>query len=152
MKKLSRCEWSCGSDLMMHYHDTEWGVPLHDDTRFFEFLILDGAQAGLSWLTILKRREGYREAFDNFDVEKVARYDARKVKSLLANPGIIRNRLKVEGAIKNAKAFLAVQKEFGSFDKFIWQFVGGKPQINRPKTSRDIPATSETSDRMSREL
>ena len=148
----TRCDWCLGSDAMMRYHDTEWGVPVHDDTRLFEFLILEGAQAGLSWLTILKRRESYRAAFDNFDAEKIARYDARKVKALLANPGIIRNRLKVEGTIKNARAFLAVQKEFGSFDKFIWQFVEGKPRINRPKSLRDIPAKTEISDRMSRDL
>lgn len=152
MKEKVRCAWCTNDAEYLRYHDGEWGVPVHDDRRLFEMLILEGAQAGLSWLTILKRREGYREAFDGFDAEKIARYDARKVKALLANPGIIRNRLKVRAAIENAKAFLAVQQEFGSFDKFIWQFVGGKPRINRPAGMREVPARTEISDAMSREL
>jgi len=152
MKPITRCGW-CTSDLeYIRYHDEEWGVPVHDDTRLFEMLILEGAQAGLSWLTILKRRATYRTAFDHFDAKKIARYDARKIAKLLADPGIIRNRLKVAAAIQNAKAFLAVQKEFGSFDRFIWQFVGGSPQINRPAGLHAIPACTPVSDAMSREL
>ena len=128
MKK--RCEWVGDDPLYLSYHDIEWGVPVHDERKQFEFLILEGAQAGLSWLTVLKKRENYRKAFDSFDPIKVAGYDEKKVKELLSNEGIIRNRLKIESAIKNARAFLAVQKEFGSFDAYIWQFVGGKPQKN----------------------
>jgi DNA-3-methyladenine glycosylase I len=151
-KNVTRCAWCTGDSDYMRYHDEEWGVPVHDDRRLFEMLILEGAQAGLSWLTILKRRKTYRAAFDNFDAKKIARYDARKVAALLADPGIIRNRLKVAAAIENAKAFLAVQKEFGSFDKFLWQFVGGQPLVNRPAGLGDIPARTEISDAMSREL
>jgi len=153
MKKIKRCAWCPEADAeYIAYHDKEWGVPVHDDRELFEMVILEGAQAGLSWRTILKRREGYREAFDNFDAKKIAKYDAKKVKALLANPGIIRNRLKVAATIENAKAFLAVQKEFGSFDKFIWQFVGGKPLINRPANRSQLPARTEISDAMSAEL
>ena len=149
---LPRCSWCLSDSLYIHYHDEEWGVPLHDDRLLFEMLILEGAQAGLSWLTILKRRKTYRVAFDNFDAKKIARYDARKVAALLADAGIIRNRLKVTAAIENAKSFLAAKKEFGSFDKFIWRFVDGKPLVNRPKVLRDVPAKTEISDEMSREL
>ncbi|MCC6697424.1 MAG: DNA-3-methyladenine glycosylase I [Candidatus Hydrogenedentes bacterium] len=148
---IRRCEWAKG-ELDIIYHDTEWGVPLHDDRTFFEYLILDGAQAGLSWSTILKKREGYRALFDNFDAKKVARYDARKIEKLLQDARIIRNRLKVESAVKNAKAFLAVQAEFGTFDAYIWQFVGGKPIVNQWKTLREIPARSPESDTMSKDL
>lgn len=148
---IRRCEWAKG-ELDIIYHDTEWGVPLHDDRTFFEYLILDGAQAGLSWSTILKKREGYRALFDNFDAKKVARYDARKIEKLLQDARIIRNRLKVESAVKNAKAFLAVQSEFGSFDAYIWQFVGGKPIVNQWKTLREIPARTAESDAMSKDM
>ena len=147
----SRCEWAKGG-LDVIYHDTEWGVPLHDDRTFFEYLILDGAQAGLSWSTILKKREGYRVLFDGFDAKKVARYDARKIEKLLLDARIVRNRLKVESSVKNAKAFLAVQAEFGSFDAYIWQFVGGKPIVNHWKTLREIPARTPESDAMSKDL
>src|SRR5574337_194086 len=123
-----RCEWGTSSPLYIEYHDTEWGVPVHDDRRLFEFLILEGAQAGLSWSTILHKRENYRKAFDRFNAAKVARYDARKTEALLANSGIIRNRLKIAAAIQNAQAFLEVQREFGSFDAYLWEFVGGKPK------------------------
>ncbi|HTM09112.1 MAG TPA: DNA-3-methyladenine glycosylase I [Verrucomicrobiae bacterium] len=146
-----RCPWA-KSDLLIAYHDQEWGVPLHDDRGLFEFLILEGAQAGLSWETVLRKRENYRRAFDNLDAAKIARYDAAKIKKLLADPGIIRNRLKIESAIKNARAFLAVQKEFGSFDRFIWQFTGGKSRRNRFRKLKDIPARTPESDAMSREL
>lgn len=149
---MNRCSW-CGDDkVYVEYHDREWGVPVHDDRTHFEFLILDGAQAGLSWITILKRRDNYREAFDNFDPNKVARYDEEKVKELLANKGIIRNRKKIEAAISNAKAFLKVQEEFGSFDKYIWQFVGGKPIINCWKEIKDVPAQTKESQAMSKDL
>ncbi len=137
---------------MIAYHDGEWGVPSHDDRHFFEMLTLEGAQAGLNWRTILYKRDGYRRAFDNFEARKVARYDARKVKSLLADPGIVRNRLKVQSTIDNAKAFLAVQKEFGSFDAYIWTFVGGKPIQNSWQRLAQIPATTRESDAMSKDL
>src|SRR5206468_876323 len=130
---MTRCSWAKG-DLYLAYHDTEWGVPTHDDTRLFEFLLLEGAQAGLSWSTILNKRENYRRAFDNFDAQKIAKYDSRKSAKLLGDAGIVRNRLKIAAAIQNAKAFLAVQSEFGSFDSYIWQFVNGKPIRNRWKT------------------
>ncbi len=148
---VNRCEWANGSALMRRYHDEEWGTPLHDDRRLFEFLVLDGAQAGLSWETILRKREGYRLAFDGFDPTMIASYGENKVQSLLADPGIVRNRLKVTSAIENARRFLAVQEEFGSFDVYVWRFVGGKPLRNRWVSLREIPATSE-SDAMSREL
>jgi DNA-3-methyladenine glycosylase I len=148
-----RCAWVSFSDpLYLAYHDTEWGVPLHEDRALFELLILEGAQAGLSWATILHKRENYRKAFDNFDPRKVARYDSRKIKALLANPGIVRNRLKIEAAIQNAKAFLVVQKEFGSFDAYIWQFVGGQPKKNAWKTLKDIPAKTPEAEAMSKDL
>jgi DNA-3-methyladenine glycosylase I len=148
----TRCDWCLGSVEMTRYHDEEWGTPVHDDRKLFEFLILEGAQAGLSWATILKRREGYRAAFDQFDAKKIARYDRRKVATLLADPGIIRNRLKVESTIKNAQAFLKVREEFGSFDAFLWRWVDGKPQVNRPRTRGDIPARSKISDALSAAL
>ena len=151
LDKDRRCFWA-KSDILIAYHDKEWGVPLHDDRALFEFLVLEGAQAGLSWETVLRKRENYRRAFDGFDAAKVARYDARKIKRLLGDAGIIRNRLKIEAAIKNARAFLAVQKEFGSFDRFIWQFTGGKPKQNRFRAPKDVPASTPESDAMSREL
>ena len=149
---VQRCEWSLGSDLYIAYHDEEWGVPVHDDQTHFEFLILEGAQAGLSWSTILNKREGYRKAFANFDVNKVARFTDAKVVKLLLDPGIVRNRLKVQSVVKNAKAFLEVQKEFGSFDKYIWTFVDNKPIVNRWKRMSEIPATSKESDALSKDL
>jgi len=142
-----------GTDpLYIHYHDTEWGVPLHDDRRLFEFLILEGAQAGLSWITILKKRESYREAFDEFDPQKVAAYDDVKIKKLLADKGIIRNRLKITAAVQNAKAFLAVQKEFGSFDRYIWGVTGGHPQKNAWETPDQVPSKTRMSVDMSKDL
>jgi len=148
-----RCAWASLADpLYLAYHDTEWGVPLHDDRALFEFLVLEGAQAGLSWATILYKRENYRQAFDRFDPRKVARYDARKVRSLLADAGIVRNRLKIAAAIQNAKASLAVQKEYGSFDAYIWQFVGGQPKKNAWKTLKAIPARTPASEAMSKDL
>jgi DNA-3-methyladenine glycosylase I len=150
MKK--RCEWGNQSVLYQQYHDEEWGVPLHDDTRLFKFLILEGAQAGLSWETILKKREGYREAFDQFDAEKIAKYSDDKIESLLQNPNIIRNRLKVKSAVLNAQLFLEVQKEYGSFDTYIWQFTGGKTIQNRFKKISQLPANTLESDAMSRNL
>jgi len=136
----------------LRYHDEEWGVPVHDDRHLFEMLILEGAQAGLSWITILRKRPAYRKAFDRFDPKKIARYDARKKRALLADPGIVRNRLKIDAAVINARAFLAVQKEFGSFDAYIWSFVGGAPRVNRPATMKDVPARTAESDAMSRDL
>lgn len=151
-KELVRCPW-CGKDpLYQDYHDHEWGIPVHDDQHLFEMLILEGAQAGLSWITILRKREGYREAFDNFDVQTVAKYNARKVEALMQNPAIVRNRLKIESAITNAKAFIKVQQEFGSFDTFLWSFVGGKPIVNSWKTMKDFPAKTELSDKISKAL
>ncbi len=148
---MNRCAWP-KSELDIAYHDTEWGVPVHDDRLLFEMLILEGAQAGLSWSTILKKRGNYRRAFDQFDAKKISRYDARKVKALLADEGIVRNRLKVAATIQNAKAFLAVQPEFGSFDKYIWQFVGGKPiQTNLESLQQIVPRTA-ISDAMSKDL
>jgi DNA-3-methyladenine glycosylase I len=148
---LTRCGWAQG-ELYIAYHDQEWGVPIHDDRLLFEFLILEGAQAGLSWLTILKKRENYRRAFDHFDATKIARYNDVKVQKLLADPGIVRNRLKIASTIGNAKAFLAVQKEFGSFDKYLWQFVGGKPLRNQRKSLHELPARTTESDAMSRDM
>lgn len=148
----TRCDWANGDPLYIEYHDTEWGVPLHDDRRLFEFLILDGAQAGLSWLLILKKRAGYRKAFSNFDAGKIARYDEKKIATLLNNPGIVRNRLKINSAIENAKGYLQIEKEFGSFDKFIWQFTGGKTIRNSWKIIKEIPAKTAESDAMSKEL
>jgi DNA-3-methyladenine glycosylase I len=146
-----RCHWAT-SPLMIEYHDKEWGVPVHDDRVLFEFLILEGAQAGLSWETILNKRENYRRAFDRFDAAKIARYDGKKVRSLMADAGIVRNKLKIASTISNAKAFLEIQKEFGSFDRYIWQFVGGKPRINRWKSSQRLPARTSESDAMSKDL
>ena len=147
-----RCAWGTSDPLYLDYHDKEWGVPEHDDRKLFEMLVLDGAQAGLSWLTILKKRENYRKAFDNFDAKKIARYDGRKISSLLNDRGIVRNRLKISAAIENAKAFLAVQKEFGSFDTYIWQFVGGKQKQNAWKSLKQIPSKTPESDVMSKDL
>jgi DNA-3-methyladenine glycosylase I len=147
-----RCGWVTTDPLYLRYHDEEWGVPIHDDRRLFEFLILEGAQAGLSWSTILKKRENYRPAFDHFDPRNVARYDEAKIEELLSNPGIVRNRQKIAAAIQNAQAFLAIQKEFGSFDAYIWQFVGGQPRQNAWKTLQDIPANTAESDAMSQDL
>jgi len=147
-----RCPWCLGSPEYIAYHDREWGRPVHDDRVFFEFLILEGAQAGLSWSTILAKRENYRKLFADFDPAKVSRFTPDKLKKLLLDPGIVRNRLKVEGTVKNAKAFLAVQKEFGSFDAYVWRFVGGKPKVNRPKTTKSVPATTPESDALSKDL
>ena len=151
MSTMPRCPWP-KSELDIAYHDTEWGVPLHDDRALFELLILEGAQAGLSWSTILNKRENYRAAFDNFDARKIARYDARKVKQLLANPGIVRNRLKIAATIQNAKAFLAVREEFGSFHRYLWQFIGGKPIQNAWREMRQVPARTHESEAMSKDL
>jgi len=151
MKQVKRCGWA-RNDLAILYHDKEWGVPVHDDRLFFEFLILEGAQAGLSWDTILRKRDNYRAAFDNFAPEKVARYREKKIAKLLQNEGIIRNRLKINSAVSNAKAFLEVQKEFGSFDKYIWGFVGGKPLDNKVKAMNDVPTKTEVSDAISKDL
>lgn len=150
-KQDTRCKWA-QKDIFHAYHDREWGVPVHDDRLHFEFLVLEGAQAGLSWETILKKRDGYRKAFDNFDPNKVARYEEEKIEKLLADPAIVRNRLKVRSAVSNAKAFLAVQKEFASFDRYIWDFVGGKPIQNRWKTVEQLPVTSTQSDSLSKDL
>ena len=146
-----RCAWA-QSDLMKEYHDKEWGVPLHDDRGLFEFLILEGAQAGLSWETILKKRAAYREAFKNFDVAAVAKFNQRNEKSLLANAGIVRNRLKIASTIQNAKAFLVIQKEFGSFDKYVWTFVGGRPIVNAWPSLKSIPPKTPESEAMSKDL
>lgn len=149
---MAKCKWALNSPNEEHYHDHEWGVPIHDDRLLFEFLVLEGAQAGLSWSTILNKREGYRHAFDNFDVAKVARYGEDKVTELLSNPGIIRNRLKINAAITNAQAFIKVQNEFGSFDRYIWQFVDGKPIQNSWQEHRELPASTNLSDLISRDL
>jgi len=146
-----RCPWAA-NELSIRYHDEEWGVPMHDDRTLFEFLILEGAQAGLSWNTILNKRQNYRAAFDKFDPEIVAGYDRRKVQQLLRNAGIVRNKLKIASAVGNAKAFLRVQQEFGSFDRYVWQFVGGKPQINKRKSMRQVPARTAESDALSKDL
>ena len=149
---LERCTW-CGTDpLYVGYHDEEWGVPSHDDRHLFEMLVLEGAQAGLSWITILRKRAAYRRAFAGFDPARVARFTSARVETLLADPGIVRNRLKVVGAVTNARAFLQVQRELGSFDRYIWQFVGGAPRVNRPARMRDVPARTPESDAMSRDL
>ena len=150
MKKS--CDWPGDNELMIQYHDTEWGTPVHDDCKLFEFLMLDVAQAGLSWQTVLNKRENYRKAFDHFDPAKIARYNKRKIDSLLKNPGIIRNRLKVQAAVTNARAVLEIQKEFGSFDAYLWQFVNGTTIRNHWKTLKDIPATSPESDAMCQDL
>ncbi len=149
---LTRCPWPSDDPLMIEYHDVEWGVPLHDDKLIFEFLILEGMQAGLSWSTILHKRENFRKAFAGFDVEKVARFDRKKVRSLLINAGIIRNKLKIHAAVSNARQFILVQEEYGSFDRYIWRFIDGKPKMNRLRSLKDIPATSKESDAMSKDL
>jgi DNA-3-methyladenine glycosylase I len=151
MKTKLRCPWP-KTPLDQIYHDTEWGVPQHDDRALFEMLILEGAQAGLSWTTILAKRENYRRAFDNFDANKIARYDARKVAALLADAGIVRNRLKIAATIQNAKAFLAVQREFGSFDDYVWSFVGGRPIVNRRRKRDNVPPFTAESDALSKDL
>lgn len=147
-----RCAWVTKDEIYKKYHDEEWGKPLHDDQKLFEFLVLEGAQAGLSWLTVLKKRENYRKAFDGFKPEKVAQYDEYKVNELLSNEGIIRNKLKIKSAIRNAKVFLEIQKEFGSFDKYIWGFVNGKPIQNKFKYIHDVPAQTDLSDKISKDL
>jgi DNA-3-methyladenine glycosylase I len=151
MPNVSRCGWA-RTELSIPYHDTEWGVPLHDERGLFEFLILEGAQAGLSWETILKKRDAYRTAFDAFDPERVARYNAKKVERLMSDPGIVRNRLKIESAVTNARAFLDVQEEAGSFDAYIWRFVDGKPRVNKFRALGDLPASTPQSDAMSKDL
>lgn len=148
----NRCSWCLSSDQYKAYHDTEWGVPVHDDRVHFEFLILEGAQAGLSWSTILKRREGYRKAFANFDPQKVSLFSEDKKEELMQDTGIVRNRLKIKSAVNNAKCFLEIQKEFGSFNAYVWRFVGNKPMINQWKTLNETPATSEISDQLSKDL
>jgi DNA-3-methyladenine glycosylase I len=151
--QAKRCSWVNVDDrLLLEYHDREWGVPSHDDRRHFEFLVLEAAQAGLSWSIVLKKREGYRRAFSQFDPEKVARYSPARIEKLAADPGIVRNRLKIAAAVKNARSFLAVQKEFGSFDAYCWQFVNGRPRQNRWSSLRQIPATTAESDAFSRDL
>jgi len=152
MTANGRCPWAGSDPLYVRYHDEEWGVPSHDDRHLFEMLILEGAQAGLSWITILRKRAAYRKAFDRFDPRRVAKYDAKKVRALLADEGIVRNRLKVHGAVRNARAFLDVQEEFGSFDAYLWPFVGGAPKINRPRVMRDVPPRTAESDALSKDL
>jgi DNA-3-methyladenine glycosylase I len=149
---VKRCAWALSSQQYMDYHDKEWGVPVHDDRKLFEMLILEGVQAGLSWSLILKKRAGYFQAFDGFDAHKIARYDDRKVQELLANPEIVRNRLKIQAAIQNARAFLELQSHYGSFDAFLWPFVGGQPLQNAWQALQDIPASTRESDAMSKEL
>jgi DNA-3-methyladenine glycosylase I len=150
---MKRCTWAGVNDpLMLQYHDREWGVPVHDDRRHFEFLILEGAQAGLSWSIVLKKRDGYRRAFSEFDPVKVARYTKKRVQKLTLDPAIIRNRMKIEAAVRNARRFLAIQEEFGSFNAYCWRFVDGRPKLNRWKTTREIPATSLESDTFSKDL
>jgi DNA-3-methyladenine glycosylase I len=150
-KSPLRCPWA-QTESMIRYHDEEWGVPVHDDTRLFEFLLLEGAQAGLSWQTILNKRENYRAAFDRFDAKKIARYDRRKIAELLENPGIVRNRLKIASTVQNAQALLRLQKEHGGFDNYIWQFVGGKPRINKLRSRRQVQSRTLQSDAMSKAL
>ncbi len=152
MFNMKRCSWAGEDELYQRYHDAEWGVPLSDDERLFEFLILEGAQAGLSWITILRKRENYRAAFDGFDPQRIAAYDEEKIEALLKDPGIVRNRLKVNAAVVNAQCYLKVQSEFGSFSDFLWRFVDGRPKQNYWKSLKDVPASSRESDAMSREL
>jgi len=149
---IVRCRWCLGHALSVEYHDTEWGVPLHDDTKLFEFLVLDAAQAGLNWLMILKKRENYRAAFDNYDAQKIARYREARIQKLLSNPGIVRNQLKVRSAVTNAKAFLKVREERGSFDKYIWEFVDGKPVVSRFAKESQIPAKTKSAEAMSKDM
>jgi DNA-3-methyladenine glycosylase I len=151
MKPPSRCQWAT-TPLGIAYHDTEWGVPVHDDRVLFEFVTLEGAQAGLSWETILRKRDAYRRAFAAFDPAKVARFTTARIERLLEDPGIVRNRLKVESTVGNAKAFLAIQEEFGSFDAYVWRFVGGKPKVNRPRSMKDVPVRTPESDALSKDL
>lgn len=148
---IIRCAWSGSDPLYQEYHDKEWGIPVHDDRRLFEMLILEGAQAGLSWITILRKRENYRNALDGFDAKKIAKYNGAKVAKLMKDEGIVRNRLKIESTVLNAKAFLAVQKEFGSFDRYVWQFVGGKPLVNRWRTTKELPAFTHRQSRLPRD-
>ncbi len=150
--KKIRCGWVSDDEIYLAYHDTEWGVPVHDDKKLFEAVILDGFQAGLSWLTILKKRENFRKAFDNFDARKIARYSEKKIAELMADAGIIRNQLKIRASVTNAQQFLRAQKEFGTFDKYIWRFVGGKPKINHWKTHKHLPSRSTESDAMSADM
>ena len=152
MSSRGRCPWAGADPLYLSYHDDEWGVPSHDDRHLFEMLILEGAQAGLSWITILRKRAAYRKAFDRFDPRRIAKYDAKKLRALLADEGIVRNRLKIHGTVQNARAFLDVQQEFGSFDAYLWRFVGGAPKINRPRTMKDVPAQTTESDALSKDL
>jgi DNA-3-methyladenine glycosylase I len=152
MKDKKRCSWPSDDPLMIKYHDKEWGTPVHNDRKLFEFLLLEGMQAGLSWNTILNKRENFRKAFDNFDFNNVAKYDKRKINSLLKDAGIIRNKLKIESAVTNAKAFLKVRKEFGTFDKYIWGFVNGQPINNKLKSLKEIPAKTKLSDKISKDL
>ena len=151
-RTVRRCPWAGSDPLMVQYHDTEWGVPIHNDRKLFEMLVLEGAQAGLSWSTILKKRQNYRKAFDRFDPRIISRYDKRKIARLLADAGIVRNRLKIAAAIANARALVRVQQEFGSFDAYIWQFVGGRPRANRWKVMKQLPARTPESDAMSKDL
>lgn len=150
--KRKRCDWCLSSDLMIKYHDKEWGVPLHNDRKLFEFITLDAFQAGLSWSTIINKRKNFEKAFDGFNIEKIARYKQGKINKLLNDAGIIRNKLKIHSTISNAKAFLKIQKEFGSFNKYIWQFVNGKPIVNKRRKLKDIPASTKESDAMSKDL
>jgi len=149
---VTRCPWAGTDPLYVRYHDREWGVPVHNDRRLFEMLILEGAQAGLSWITILRKRPAYRRAFAGFDARRVARFDARKRRALLRDAGIVRNRLKLEAAVTNARAFLAIRREFGTFDRYVWRFVGWRPIVNRPRSMRDIPTRTPESDALSRDL
>jgi len=149
---MQRCEWAGADPLYVSYHDEEWGVPLHDDRRLFEMLILEGAQAGLSWITILRKRDAYRKAFAGFDARKVARFDARRRARLMQDEGIVRNQLKIDAAVQNARAFLEVQRQFGTFDDYIWRFTGGKPLTNRRVSMKDVPAQTPESDTMSKDL
>lgn len=152
MKNLSRCSWVGNDKLMIEYHDKEWGVPVHNDRKLFEFLLLEGFQAGLSWKTILHKRENFRKAFDNFDFNKIAKYNKRKINSLMKDEGIIRNKLKIQAAVTNANAFIQIRKEFGTFDKYIWSFVNNKPIINKFKSLEELPARTELSDKISDDL
>jgi DNA-3-methyladenine glycosylase I len=152
MKAIKRCGWSGTDPLMIEYHDREWGLPVHDDRRHYEFLVLEAAQAGLSWSIVLKKREGYRRAFSEFDPEKVARYTEKRIQKLTLDPAIIRNGMKIEAAVRNARQFMAIQEEFGSFDRYCWQFVDGRPKVNRWKEMGQIPATSPESDAFSKDL
>ncbi|AFH47927.1 Glycosylase [Ignavibacterium album JCM 16511] len=152
MKNTSRCPWAADDKLMIKYHDEEWGVPLHNDRKLFEFLLLEGFQAGLSWRTILHKRKNFRKAFDNFDFNKIAKYDKRKINSLMKDEGIIRNKLKIESAVTNAKAFIQIRKEFGTFDKYIWSFVNYEPINNKFTSIKELPARTELSDKISEDL